>query len=420
MSIIPTITIENSQRSPKLKLPKLNFGDSYRFHTMVKPSGSQCNLDCTYCFYLHKEDLLQQPKRPRMSKSLLELHIKQYIEAQSGPSVEFTWQGGEPTLMGIDFFKQVIAIQNKYKKANQSIFNDIQTNGTLLDDKWCRFIKEHQFLVGLSIDGPALLHDQYRYSKTKKPTFKRVMRAVELLHKHGITFNALCVVNNSNAQQPLEVYRFIRDHVKPQIIQFIPAVDPTEAPLEPALNLESPSIDSPIKGEHSAVTDWSVGAKDWGIFLSTIWHEWYQHDFGHVFVDQFENIISMMFGHGAQKCVNSQICGKALAIEHNGDVFSCDHFVYPQYKLGNITKIHQGDLAFSDVQKKFGYAKSNNLPNYCKSCSFLSVCWGECPKNRIIASPTGEPGLNYLCQGLKIFYATAFNARPNLAKKLNI
>lgn len=414
MSIIPTITIEKFQHNPKLNLPKLNVGDSYRFHTMIKPSGSQCNLDCAYCFYLHKEDLLNQPKRPRMAESLLELHIKQYIEAQSGPSVDFTWQGGEPTLMGLDFFKKVIYYQNKYKKVNQTIFNDIQTNGTLLDDQWCSFIKENGFLVGLSIDGPESLHDQYRYSKTNKPTFKRVLKAVDLLHKHNITFNALCVVNNSNSKHALQVYRFIRDQVKPQMIQFIPAVEPADTLIN--------SVHSPTKPDlnNKMVTEWSVAPKDWGLFLSEIWQEWYQCDFGYVHVDQFENIISMMFGHGAQKCVNSQICGKALAIEHNGDVFSCDHFVYPEYKLGNITEVHQGDLAFSDKQKQFGYAKSNNLPDYCNDCQFLSVCWGECPKNRIISSPTGEPGLNYLCEGLKIFYSTAFNAKSELATRLNI
>jgi len=418
MDLISTVMIEEAKDSPKLSLPKLNFGDSYRFHTMIKPSGSQCNLDCTYCFYLHKEDLLQQPKRPRMSFSLLELHIKQYIEAQSGPSVEFTWQGGEPTLMGIEFFKEIIRLQSKYKKRNQSILNDIQTNGTLLDDKWCKFLKENKFLVGLSIDGPESLHNQYRYSKTKKPTFKRVMKAVELLHKYKITFNALCVVNNSNGKHPLDIYRFIRDHVKPQIIQFIPAVEP----IDTLIGSDSNTVlkKSNLMPKPRAVTDWSIESKDWGTFLSSIWHEWYKHDFGHVFVDQFENIISIMFGHGAQKCVNSQICGKALAIEHNGDVYSCDHFVYPEYKLGNISKVHQGDLVFSESQKKFGYAKSNNLPNYCQSCEFLSVCWGECPKNRISLTPSGESGLNYLCQGLKIFYTTAFLGRSDLAKRINI
>lgn len=426
MDIIPTINIEQDFSTPQLKLPKLPDGDFYQFHTTIKPSGSQCNLDCTYCFYLHKETLLQQPKRPRMSEALLELYIKQYIEAQTGPSVEFTWQGGEPTLMGIDFFEKVIEIQNKYKKANQEIFNDLQTNGTLLNDEWCQFLKKHNFLVGLSIDGPAEYHDKYRYSKTKQPTFERVMKAVALLHKHNVPFNALCVVNRDNAKAPLDVYRFLRDKVKPQLIQFIPGIETKDfhsvAPQHwPEENL--PVIGSPASKPgtvDSVVSDWSVDADDWGMFLNTIWDEWFQRDFGNVFVDQFENVISLMFGYGPQKCVNSEVCGKALAIEHNGDLYSCDHFVYPEFKLGNIQQVHQGDLMFSERQKQFAYAKSDQLPAYCKSCSYLKLCWGECPKNRFIKTPDGEQGLSYLCSGLKRFYSKVTNNQAELQRRLNV
>ena len=391
---------------PTLKLPNLPKGDFYRFHAMVKPSGAQCNLDCAYCFYLHKEDLLQQPKKSRMSEALLEQHIRQYIEAHTGPEVVFSWQGGEPTLMGLEFFRRVIALQARYKKAGQAIENDLQTNGILLDEEWCSFLKHNNFLVGLSIDGPAALHDEYRYSKGGTPTFERVMAAVALLHHYQVPFGALCVVNRKNARRPIDVYRFLRDQVRPRIIQFIACVEPTDfRSVEPA-------------AANSTVTDWSVAAEDWGYFLCRIWDEWWRRDYGKVFVDQFENVISQMLGYGAQKCVSSQICGKALAIEHNGDLYSCDHFVYPEYRLGNILQVHEGDLAFSEQQKKFAYAKSDTLPRYCKACTYLDLCWGECPKNRFIKTPEGEAGLNYLCQGLKQFYAKATAARAELVRRL--
>ena len=421
-SFIPILAAVAEQ--PKLNLPQLPKGDFYRFHAMVKPSGSQCNLDCAYCFYLHKEGLLQQPKKSRMSEALLEAHIRQYIEAHTGAEVVFSWQGGEPTLMGLDFFRRVIELQARYKKAGQRVENDLQTNGILLDEEWCRFLKQNNFLVGLSIDGPAALHDEYRYSKGGTPTFGRVMAAVALLHQHQVPFSALCVVNRKNAKRPTDVYRFLRDQVRPRMIQFIACVEPVDfcavapghwdtaqLPAHGSAQAEPGSVGS-------AVTDWSVAPQDWGYFLGRVWDEWLRRDYGKVFVDQFENVISQMFGHGAQKCVSSQICGKALAIEHNGDLYSCDHFVYPEYKLGNILQTHEGDLAFSEQQKKFAYAKSDTLPQYCRACSYLDLCWGECPKNRFIKTPAGEAGLNYLCQGLKQFYAKATSARAELARRL--
>jgi len=410
---------------PELKLPKLANGDFYRFHTMIKPAGSQCNLDCSYCFYLHKEDLLQQPKMPRMSESLLEAHIAQYIEAQGGEEVIFSWQGGEPTLMGLAFFEQVVELQRLHKKEGQRIENDLQTNGILLDDDWCAFLKKHNFLVGLSIDGPAELHDVYRYSKGGQPSFERVMRGVELLHKHKVPFSAMCVVNRLNARKPIDVYRFLRDKVRPRIIQFMPGLEAADfRSVAPGFwNPDDlPGLDSPRArpgNPDSVVADWSVDPEDWGYFLTRVWDEWFKRDYGQVFVDQFENVISQMFGYGAQKCVSGKICGKALAIEHNGDVFSCDHFVYPEYKLGNILETHQGDLAFSAQQKKFAYAKSDTLPAYCKACAYIELCWGECPKNRFIKTPDGEPGLNFLCRGLKQFYAKATAARGELAKRIS-
>lgn len=408
--------------SPELTLPVLKGNDFYAFHSMVKPSGSQCNIDCDYCFYLHKQDLLAQSKTPRMSDEVLEQHIRQYIEAQTGPEVVFTWQGGEPTLMGLDFFRKVVRLQQQYTKPNQNIFNDLQTNGLALDDEWCQFLKSHHFLVGISIDGPQSLHDQLRKTKNKKSTFDYVMKAVGLLHQYQIPFNALCVVNRYNAQHPLTVYRFLREHVRPRMIQFLSAVEPvnfkTTAPTYLAQDQQIKLVNLDATTE-STVTDWSVPAKDWGIFLSTIWQEWFTLDYGRVFIDQFENTISQILGYGAQKCTTAPICGKAMALEHNGDLYACDHFVYPEYKLGNILDSHEGNLAFSTKQQEFAYAKSQSLPNYCKSCEFLNLCFGECPKNRFITTPTQEMGLNYLCEGLKIFYRTVVNDLPALQARLS-
>ena len=409
---------------PPLQLPVLEHGSAYRFHTMIKPSGAQCNLDCTYCYYLHKEDLLAQPKMTRMSIPMLEMHIRQYIAAQTSEVVVFSWQGGEPTLMGLEFFENVVALQAKYRKPNQRIENSLQTNGLLLDEAWCAFLKKHKFLVGLSIDGPAELHDRYRINKSGGPTFQKVMNAVQLLHHFEVPFNALCVVNRVNARRPNDTYRFLRDKVRPGIIQFIPGLEPVdfhrEAPgywkseFSPVLN----SSAAKPGGSDSVVTPWSLDPDDWGYFLTRIWDEWLRRDYGRVFVDQFENVISQMFGHGPQKCSSAPACGKGLAIEHNGDLYSCDHFVYNEYKLGNIAQVHQGDLAFSKKQQEFGSAKNSKLTAYCKGCQYLHLCWGDCPKNRCIGTPNGEAGLSYLCSGFKQFYAKAVASHHELTKRM--
>jgi uncharacterized protein len=411
------------QPDPLLPMPLLKQGSAHRFHTMIKPSGAQCNLDCSYCYYLHKEDLLTQPKMTRMSASMLEMHIRQYIAAQNSNEVVFSWQGGEPTLMGLDFFENVITLQAKYCKPGQRIENNLQTNGMLLDEAWCAFLKKHRFLVGLSIDGPAELHDVYRINKNGGPTFHRVMQAVQLLHQFQVPFNALSVVNRVNARKPTDTYRFLRDKVRPQIIQFIPGLEPVDfhrvAP--GCWNTDhTPRINSPSAkpgASDSAVTPWSLDPDDWGYFLSRIWDEWLRRDYGRVFVDQFENVISQMFGHGPQKCVSAPTCGKGLALEHNGDLYSCDHFVYSEYKLGNIAQVHQGDLALSQKQREFGVAKNSKLTAYCKSCQFLDLCWGDCPKNRFIKTPNGEPGLSYLCSGLRQFYTKVVASRAEIATR---
>lgn len=417
-------SLPNQKNCPELTLPTLPNGQTYRFHTMVKPAGAQCNLDCSYCFYLHKETLLHQPKMPRMSDAVLELHVRQYIEAHTADEVVFSWQGGEPTLMGLDFFRRVRTLQKQYAKPHQRIENDLQTNGTGLDEAWCIFLKENNFLVGLSIDGPAALHDRYRRSLGDKPTHERVMAAVALLHRHQVPFSALCVVNRDNARKPIDVYRFLRDEVRPRSIQFLPGmarrdfdtVAPGQWPSETLPMLGSPAA-RPGTPE-SMVTDWSVAPEDWGYFLGRIWDEWLAKDFGKIFVDQFENVISIMLGAGSQKCVTSPICGKALAIEHDGSVYACDHFVYPAFRLGNIAEVHEGDLAFSPRQKAFAYAKSDCLTAYCKACDYLKYCWGDCPKDRFLRTPDGEPGLHYLCAGLKQFYRKAEASRYTLLMRM--
>lgn len=409
---VQKINVENIVASPALKLRVSQ--DEYIFHAMVKPSGAQCNIDCDYCFYLHKQEMLNQPKYPRMSDSLLELHIRQYIEAQTGPEIVFSWQGGEPTLMGIAFFENIVRLQKKYQKPGQPIWNDLQTNGLLLDDEWCAFLFENNFLVGLSIDGPEHLHDVYRRSKNDKATHHLVWDAILRLRKHGIEFNALCVVNNVNAEYPIDVYRYLRDVVQPKMIQFSAGLDPIQPTSDHMSNHPSP-----IKTQKNSLSSWCVGSEQWGKFLNTVWKEWLTNDYGEVFVDQFENVISQLFGFGAQKCTTAQICGKSVAVEFNGDVYSCDHFVYPEYKLGNIQQSHQGDLVFSKAQENFAYAKYKTLPKYCLSCPFLQLCWGECPKNRFIQTPQGEHGLNYLCAGLKLFYQQVFEDKNILMQRLN-
>lgn len=397
---------------------------THRFHTMIKPSGAQCNLNCTYCYYLHKEDLLTQPKMTRMSDSMLEMHIRQYIAAQTSESVVFSWQGGEPTLMGLEFFENVVALQAKYRKPGQRIENNLQTNGLLLDETWCTFLKKNRFLVGLSIDGPAELHDVYRINKSGGPTHHRVMHSVQLLHQFQMPFNALCVVNRINARKPIDTYRFLREKVRPHIIQFIPGLEPVDfhrvAPGHWSTG-HTPHLNSPCAkpdASDSVVTPWSLDPDDWGYFLTRIWDEWLRRDYGHVFVDQFENVISQMFGHGPQKCASAPTCGKGLALEHNGDLYSCDHFVYNEYKLGNIAQVHQGDLVLSEKQREFGNAKHSRLTAYCTSCKYLGLCWGDCPKNRCIKTPDGEAGLSYLCSGLQRFYAKALASHDEIARRM--
>ena len=396
--------------APALKLPALPSGRNYRFHAMVKPSGAECNIDCEYCFYLHKTDLLEHTPHARMDEATLEQHIRQYIEGQTGEQVVFSWQGGEPTLMGLPFFQKVVDLQRQYAKSGQQIENDLQTNGIALDSEWVAFLKKNNFRVGLSIDGPRELHDFYRKTRNGKPTFDWVMSAARRLVDADVAFAALCVVNRQNAKHPKEVYRFLADEVGTWRVQFNPAVEPRvfKQAAPGAMEMgHAPKQGSPrAKPGHplSIVTDWSVDPADYGDFLSGVWDEWIATDFGRVHVNLFETAIAQAAGLPAQTCTQAEFCGKGVAVEHDGEVYSCDHFVYPEYRIGNINQTHLGDLAFSAVQEKFGMDKRDTLPEQCRQCDYLQLCWGECPKNRLIRTPNGETGLNYLCTGLYQFY----------------
>lgn len=408
---------------PAFSLPQQR-GSTHCFHAMVKPVGSACNLNCTYCYYLSKADLLHQPRLPRMSDDTLEEHIRQYIEAQNGEEVIFSWQGGEPTLLGLDFFRRVVEFQDRHRRPFQRIENDLQTNGTLLDDDWVDFLKEHRFLVGLSIDGPADLHDRHRITRGGQPTHAKVMDAMRRLRARGVPFNALCVVNRDNARKPREVYRFLADEVRPGVIQFIPCVEPADFRQAAPANWRAedlPIVNSPRArpgSPDSIVTDWSVDPADWGTFLCETWDAWIKRDYGRVHVDHFESAIAQSLGLPAQKCTTAEFCGKALAIEHNGDAYCCDHFVYDEFRLGNIHDTHWGEMAYSERQERFGYAKRDTLPAYCRECPHLDLCWGECPKNRFVRTPGGKPGLNYLCPGLKRFFAHVRRDMPGIIRRI--
>ncbi|MFN8377240.1 MAG: anaerobic sulfatase maturase [Anaerolineae bacterium] len=364
-------------------------------HLLVKPTGATCNLDCAYCFFLAKE-LLYPGSRFRMADELLENYIRQLVETHNTPEVVIAWQGGEPTLMGLPFFQRSIDYAKKYLRPGQTLINTIQTNGTLIDDDWATFFKENEFLVGISIDGPREMHDAYRYDKGGAPTFDRVMRGLSYLQKHGVEWNALVTLNHSNAEHPLEVYRFLRDECKATFIQFIPIVE----------RLHENGV--PFG---TAVTDRSITAEQYGQFLITVFEEWVRHDIASVYVQMFDVALANWYDEPSGLCVFSKTCGTALAMEHNGDVYSCDHFVEPAFKLGNIHETHLLELVSSDQQVKFGRDKYDSLPQYCRDCDVRFACHGACPKDRFTTTPTGEPGLNYLCAGYKMFF---HHIRPSM------
>ena len=377
---------------------------AHGFHVLTKPIGPICNLDCTYCFYLEKQSLYPTEKSWRMSDPVLEAYIRQYIHSQPGEAVYFAWQGGEPTLLGVEFFKKVVSLQKKHSHG-KNIHNALQTNGTLLDDRWCEFLAANQFLVGLSIDGPRDLHDRYRVDKGQKPTFDAVMSGLGFLKKHQVEFNTLTVVNRANSLEPLKVYRFLKE-IGSGFLQFIPLVErlPASLTAAPGLTFAEPPAPQKPAATPSSVTPESVDASQYGDFLCAIFNEWVRQDVGQVFVQLFDVALGNWMGLGSSLCVFAEKCGSALAIEHNGDLYSCDHYVYPQYRLGNILNQSLGAMAHSRQQSQFGQDKLASLPRYCRTCEVRFACHGECPKHRFLTTPGGEPGLNYLCPAYKQFF----------------
>lgn len=389
---------------------------------MAKPIGPLCNLDCGYCFYLEKEEMYPPREKFRMSDEVLRAYVRGYIASQQTPEVEFTWQGGEPTLLGIDFFERAVALQREYADG-KTIRNSLQTNGTLLDEAWCRFLARADFTVGLSLDGPRAIHERHRPDKQGRSSFDAVMDALRLLRQHQVKFNVLVTVTRDSTAHGLEIYRFLKSEGV-RFIQFNPVVERAPAPREQAIGLHfsrPPRLafgSSPAAppAPSAAATAHSVLPQAYGEFLVAVFDEWVRHDVGTVHVMNFEWALASWLQLPATVCLFSERCGKALIVEHGGDVFSCDHFMYPEYKLGNITTDDPAVLVASDAQRTFGAVKHTSLPAYCQRCPYLFACHGECPKNRFAVAPDGEAGLNYLCPSYKKYFAHITEAMNAMGK----
>jgi len=396
------------------------------FHVMAKPTGAKCNLDCSYCFYLTKEALYPDSDF-RMREDVQRQYIRQYIQAQHIPEVHITWQGGEPTLMGLDFFRRSVKLAQQYKKFGMQVNYALQTNGLLLTEEWCQFLRLNNFLVGLSMDGPQALHDAFRVDKGGRTTFNHVMRAARMLKEHQVDFNILCTLHAANAEHPLEIYHFFRDEVGARFIQFIPIVERLQ---EEHWNKDSPSNSSKeeffsYKTKHTfytqsgnRVSSRSISAEQYGNFLSAVFDEWVRNDVGKIFVQLFDVALANWVGAPPGLCIHSETCGNALALEHNGDLYACDHFVEPAYLLGNIKQTPMVELVASPVQRQFGLNKRDHLPRFCQECPVRFACHGGCPKDRFNATPDGEPRLNYLCAGYRHFFAHIGEAMQFMAGEI--
>ena len=365
-------------------------------YVMLKPAGALCNLACDYCYYLEKAKLYQDNPKHVMSDELLEKFIEEYINSQTSPNVLFTWHGGETLMRPLAFYQKALELQKKYAKGRQ-IDNCLQTNGTLLTDEWCRFLHDNGWLVGISIDGPQEFHDEYRKNKLGRPSFVKVMQGINLLKKHNVEWNAMAVVNDYNADYPLEFYHFFKE-LDCHYIQFAPIVERL-APHADGRHLAAVDEDS-----KEGLADFSVTPRQWGNFLCTIFDEWVRHDVGNYYIQLFDSTLANWVGEQPGVCTLAKTCGHAGVMEFNGDVYSCDHFVFPQYKLGNIYSKTLVEMMYGERQQKFGLAKRDSLPTQCKECPYLFACNGECPKNRFCKTKDGEPGLNYLCQGYYQFF----------------
>lgn len=389
-----------------MTLPPLPAGAPPAFHLLAKPSGATCNIDCTYCFFLSKEALYPNEKS-RMSEATLDAYIRQLLESHRTPEVIVAWQGGEPTLMTLDFFKRSVELVEKYRRPGQKVQHTFQTNGLLLDDAWCAFFKEHGFLIGLSVDGPREIHDTYRVDRRGEGTFDLVMRGWRALQRHGVDFNILCTVNAANEHQGRRVYRFFRDELGAKWMQFIPIVERATAETIDIANLgwsERPGQKRLLYTQAGdLVTERTVGGEQYGRFLVDVFEEWLRHDIGEVFVQLFDVTLEACFGRHLL-CIHAPTCGNGPALEHNGDLYACDHYVEPRFRLGNIHETHMIELIASPQQRQFGQDKQDTLTAQCRGCAVRDLCHGGCPKDRFALSRDGEPGQNYLCAGLELFF----------------
>jgi len=384
---------------------------SFPLYVMAKPVGPLCNMDCDYCYYLEKSELYKGRKGFKMSDDLLERFTSDYINCQTSPFVLFTWHGGEALMRGIDFYRKAIRLQQQYGRGRE-ISNCIQTNGLLLNDEWCRFFKDNNFLVGISIDGPERIHDRYRKDYGGRGTFRRVMRGIELMQKHGVEFNTLSVINDYNANYPVEVYRFFRE-IGSRYMQFTPIIERIGT-RDDGLELLTAN-DNP---EDSEIASWSVSPIAYGNFYIRMFNEWVRRDVGKYYVQLFDATLACFVGEQPGVCLYAKTCGHALAMEHNGDVYACDHFVYPEYLRGNILLQSLTGITLSREQIRFGNDKRDRLPNQCQLCKYLPLCNGECPKNRIATTSDGEYGLNYLCPGLKKYFEHVYPYMEFMANEL--
>ena len=379
-------------------------------YVMTKPVGAACNLRCNYCYYLEKGRLYDDSPH-LMSDDILELFIKEYILSQTTPEILFIWHGGEPMLRPISFYERAVELQQYYANGRR-VDNCIQTNATLLNDEWCKFLSEHNFLVGVSIDGPQYMHDAMRLTHQKSSSFRDVIRGIRLLEKYHVEWNAMATINSANVQHPLEFYRFFRDELGCRYLQFTPVVERIS------------TSDGTARLMHGAepggeVTPYSITAKQWGEFLCTIFDEWVRNDVGDIFVQLFDSTLANWVGAPAGVCTMSRYCGHTAVIEHNGDVYSCDHFVFPEYRLGNIKERSLTDMMYGTRQREFGASKQRSLPLQCKRCRYEFACHGECPRNRFITTEDGEFGLNYLCEGYYAFFSHAHHAMDYMRQQLS-
>lgn len=366
-------------------------------YVMLKPVGAACNLRCEYCYYLEKSNLYRDAQKRVLSEEMLEQFTKEYIEAQTSPDILFTWHGGEPLMRPLAFYRKAVELQRKYG-VGRRISNSIQTNGTLLNDEWCRFLRENNWLVGISIDGPQEFHDEFRRTASGAQTWQKVMHGIRLLKKHGVEWNAMAVVNDFNADYPLDFYRFFKENGC-QFLQFTPIV---ERIVKHADGRHLATITDPAD---APLSDMSVTPEQWGRFLCAIFDEWVRHDVSMFFINIFDATLANWVGVAPGLCTMAKHCGHAGVMEHNGDVYSCDHFVFPEYKLGNIHEQSLVEMMYSERQRRFGRAKADSLPTQCRECQWLNACHGECPRNRFIRTANGEPGLNYLCEGYRQYFS---------------